>query len=319
MNDQFYIYSKRIEDFDKILQEISAHYSEEFYRNKDQMTLFEIEERDKIHYFNREIELKSQRFSELIDLRNKLIGMHQEFQLMQVKLKANQTILKTIPRVDMKHEAENPYVHILKEEIRDIEISLEKFKKPIIVIYIPREEFYLIHLNSPSDRQRVIDFLMERILDWSHEDIIEDFQTYFNQSSLEELRFHNIEIEKAVKEHNEKKRIQQYWEITYEVKYTIPNLLNIMQSEEWEDKINDYSNCKVHGDSIIFEYTSEEELTGIDVHPDDKNLNTKLYNECLSLYEAYLSEPYELDLLERIIDNTEQYELKVTDFCYGNE
>ena len=59
MNDQFYIYSKRIEDFDKILQEISEHYSEEFYRNKDQMTLSEIEERDKIHYFNREIELKS--------------------------------------------------------------------------------------------------------------------------------------------------------------------------------------------------------------------------------------------------------------------
>ena len=75
----------------------------------------------------------------------------------------------------------------------------------------------------------------------------------------------------------------------------------------------------MHGDSIIFEYTSEEELTGIDVHPDDKNLNTKLYNECVSLYEAYLSEPYELDLLERIIDKTEQFELKVTDFCYGNE
>jgi hypothetical protein len=37
MNDHFYIYSKRIEDFDKILQEISAHYSEEFYRKKNIM------------------------------------------------------------------------------------------------------------------------------------------------------------------------------------------------------------------------------------------------------------------------------------------
>ena len=208
MNDQFYIYSKRIEDFDKILQEISAHYSEEFYRNKDQMTLFEIEERDKIHYFNREIELKSQRFTELIDLRNKLIGMHQEFQLMQVKLKANQTILKTIPRVDMKHEAENPFVHILKEEIRDIEISLEKFQKPIMVVYVSGGGFCLVHLKSPFDRQKIISHIMEYISEWNNEDLIEDYQAYFNQDSLDELGHHNIDIEEAVKEHNEKKRIE---------------------------------------------------------------------------------------------------------------
>lgn len=208
MNDQFYIYSKRIEDFDKILQEISEHYSEEFYRNKDQMTLFEIEERDKIHYFNREIELKSQRFTELIDLRNKLIGMHQEFQLMQVKLKANQTILKTIPRVDMKHEAENPFVHILKEEIRDIEISLEKFKKPIMVVYVSGGGFCLVHLRSPIDRQKIISHIMEYITEWNNEDLIEDYQAYFNQDSLDELGHHNIDIEEAVKEHNEKKRIE---------------------------------------------------------------------------------------------------------------
>jgi hypothetical protein len=208
MNDQFNIYSKRIEDFDKILQEISAHYSEEFYRNKDQMTLFEIEERDKIHYFNREIELKSQRFTELIVLRNKLIGMHQEFQLMQVKLKANQTILKTIPRVDMKHEAENPFVHILKEEIRDIEISLEKFKKPIMVVYVSGGGFCLVHLKSPFDRQKIISHIMEYISEWNNEDLIEDYQAYFNQDSLDELGHHNIDIEEAVKEHNEKKRIE---------------------------------------------------------------------------------------------------------------
>jgi hypothetical protein len=319
MNDQFYIYSKRIEDFDTLLELLSKHYSEEFFRNKDQMTLFEIEEPYKIQYFNQEIELKSQRFTELMVLRNELIGLHQEFQSMQAKLKANITILKTIPQVDLKHEAENPYVHILKEEIRDIEISLEEFKQLVMVVYVPGGGCCLVHLKSRADRQKVIDHIMEYITEWNTEDLIEDYQEYFTQSSLDELRFHNIDIEEAVKEHNEKKRIQQYWEITYEVKYTIPNLLNIMQSEEWEDKINDYSNCKVHGDSIIFEYTSEEELTGIDVHPDDKNLNTKLYNECVSLYEAYLSEPYELDLLERIIDKTEQFELKVTDFCYGNE
>ena len=208
MNDQFNIYSKRIEDFDKILQEISAHYSEEFYRNKDQMTLFEIEERDKIHYFNREIELKSQRFTELIVLRNKLIGMHQEFQLMQVKLKANQTILKTIPRVDMKHEAENPFVHIFKEEIRDIEISLEKFKKPIMVVYVSGGGFCLVHLKSPFDRQKIISHIMEYISEWNNEDLIEDYQAYFNQDSLDELGHHNIDIEEAVKEHNEKKRIE---------------------------------------------------------------------------------------------------------------
>jgi hypothetical protein len=75
----------------------------------------------------------------------------------------------------------------------------------------------------------------------------------------------------------------------------------------------------VQGDSIIFEYTSEEELTGIDIHPDEENLSIKLYNECLELYEAYLSDPYELDLLERIIDKTGQYELKITDYCFGNE
>jgi hypothetical protein len=319
MNDQFYIYSKRIEDFDTLLELLSKHYSEEFFRNKDQMTLFEIEEPYKIQYFNQEIELKSQRFTELMVLRNELIGLHQEFQSMQAKLKANQTILKTIPQVDLKNEAENPFVHILKEEIRDIEISLEEFKQLVMVVYVPGGGCCLVHLKSRADRQKVIDHIMEYITEWNTEDLIEDYQEYFTQSSLDELRFHNIDIEEAVKEHNEKKRIQQYWEITYEVKYTIPNLLNIMQSEEWEDKINDYSNCKVHGDSIIFEYTSEEELTGIDVHPDDKNLNTKLYNECVSLYEAYLSEPYELDLLERIIDKTEQFELKVTDFCYGNE
>lgn len=172
------------------------------------MTLFEIEERDKIHYFNREIELKSQRFTELIVLRNKLIGMHQEFQLMQVKLKANQTILKTIPRVDMKHEAENPFVHILKEEIRDIEISLEKFKKPIMVVYVSGGGFCLVHLKSPFDRQKIISHIMEYISEWNNEDLIEDYQAYFNQDSLDELGHHNIDIEEAVKEHNEKKRIE---------------------------------------------------------------------------------------------------------------
>lgn len=326
MDDQFYIYSKRIEDFDTLLEKISKHYSEEFFRNKDQMTLFEIEERDKIQYFNREIELKSQRFTELMVLRNELIGLHQEFQSMQAKLKANQTILKTIPRVDQNHEAENPYVHILKEEIRDIEISLEEFKQLVMVVYVPGGGCCLVHLKSRPDRQKVIDYFMEYMTEWNTEDLIEDYQEYFTQSSLDELRFHNIDIEEAVKVYNEKvkqdiesKRIQQYWEITYEVKYTIPNLLNVMQSEEWEDKINDYRNCKVQGDSITFEYTSEEELTGIDIHPDDENLSIKLYKECLALYEDYLSEPNELDLFERIIDKTEQYELKVTDYCFGNE
>ena len=203
MNDQFYIYSKRIEDFDTILELLSKHYSEEFFRNKDQMTLFEIEEPYKIQYFNREIELKSQRFTELIFLRNELIDLHQEFQSMQAKLKANQTILKTIPQVDLKHEVENPYVHILKEEIRDIEISLEQFKKPIMVIYVPGGGFYLIHLKSRADRQKVIDHIMEYMTEWNTEDLIEDYQEYFTQSSLDELRFHSIDIEEAVKEHNE--------------------------------------------------------------------------------------------------------------------
>ena len=203
MNDQFYIYSKRIEDFDTILELLSKHYSEEFFRNKDQMTLFEIEEPYKIQYFNREIELKSQRFTELIFLRNELIDLHQEFQSMQAKLKANQTILNTIPRVDQNHEVENPYVHILEEEIRDIKISLEQFKKPIMVIYVPGGGFYLIHLKSRSDRQKVIDYIMEYMAEWNTEDLIEDYQAYFTQSSLDELRFHNIDIEEAVKEHNE--------------------------------------------------------------------------------------------------------------------
>jgi vacuolar-type H+-ATPase subunit I/STV1 len=326
MNDQFYIYSKRIEDFQTLLELLSKHYSEEFFRNKDQMTLFEIEEPYKIQYFNREIELKSQRYTELMVLRNELIDLHQEFQSMQAKLKANQTILKTIPRVDQNHEVENPYVHILKEEIRDIEISLEEFNKLVMVVYVPGGGFYLIHLKSRADRQKVIDYILEYITEWNTEDLIEDYQAYFTQSNLAELRFHNIDIEEAVKAYNEKvkqeiesKRIQQYWEITYEVKYTIPNLLHVMQSEEWEDKINDYRNCKVQGDSIIFEYTSEEELTGIDIYPDDENLSIKLHNECVALYEDYLSEPFELSLLERIIDKTEQYELKVTDYCFGNE
>ena len=203
MNDQFYIYSKRIEDFDTILELLSKHYSEEFFRNKDQMTLFEIEEPYKIQYFNREIELKTQRFTELMVLRNQLIGLHQEFQSMQAKLKANQTILKTIPQVDLKHEAENPYVHILKEEIRDIEISFEQFKKPIMVIYVPGGGYCLVHLKSRADRQKVIDHIMEYITEWNTEDLIEDYQAYFTQSSLDELRFHNIDIEEAVKEHNE--------------------------------------------------------------------------------------------------------------------
>lgn len=204
MNDQFYIYSKRIEDFETLLELLSKHYSEEFFRNKDQMTLFEIEEPYKIQYFNQEIELKSQRFTELMVLRNELIDLHQEFQSMQAKLKANQTILKTIPRVDQNHEAENPYVHILKEEIRNIEISLEEFKKPVLVIYVPRGGFYLVHLKSRADRQKVIDYILEYITEWNTEDLIEDYQAYFTQSNLAELRFHNIEIEEAVKVHNEK-------------------------------------------------------------------------------------------------------------------
>ena len=203
MNDQFYIYSKRIEDFDTLLELLSKHYSEEFFRNKDQMTLFEIEEPYKIQYFNREIELKSQRFTELIFLRNELIDLHQEFQSMQAKLKANQTILNTIPRVDQNHEVENPYVHILEEEIRDIKISLEQFKKPIMVIYVPGGGCCLVHLKSRSDRQKVIDYIMEYMAEWNTEDFIEDYQEYFTQSSLDELRFQNIDIEEAVKEHNE--------------------------------------------------------------------------------------------------------------------
>ena len=204
MNDQFYIYSKRIEDFDKILELLSKHYSEEFFRNKDQMTLFEIEEPYKIQYFNREIELKSQRFTELIFLRNELIDLHQEFQSMQAKLKANQTILKSIPRVDQNHEVENPYVHILKEEIRNIEISLEEFNKLVMVVCVPGGGFCLVHLKSRADRQKVIDHIMEYITEWNTEDVIEDYQEYFTQSSLAQLRFHNIDIEEAVKVYNEK-------------------------------------------------------------------------------------------------------------------
>jgi hypothetical protein len=204
MNDQFYIYSKRIEDFDTILELLSKHYSEEFFRNKDQMTLFEIEEPYKIQYFNREIELKSQRFTELIFLRNELIDLHQEFQSMQAKLKANQTILKTIPRVDQNHEVENPYVHILKEEIRDIEISLEEFNKLVMVVCVPGGGFCVVHLKSPIDRQKIISHMMEYISEWNNEDLIEDYQAYFNQDSLDELGYHNIDIEEAVKVYNEK-------------------------------------------------------------------------------------------------------------------
>jgi len=123
---------------------------------------------------------------------------------MQAKLKTNQTILKTIPRVDQNHEVENPYVHILKEEIRDIEISLEQFKKPIMVIYVPGGGFYLIHLKSRSDRQKVIDYILEYITEWNTEDLIEDYQAYFTQSSLDELRYYNINLEEAVKAYNEK-------------------------------------------------------------------------------------------------------------------
>jgi len=326
MNDQFYIYSKRIEDFDTILEKISEHYSEKFFRNKDQMTLFEIEEPYKIQYFNREIELKTQRFTELMVLRNQLIGLHQEFQSMQAKLKANQTILKTIPRVDQNHEVENPYVHILKEEIRNIEISLEEFNKLVMVVCVPGGGFCLVHLKSRADRQKVIDHIMEYMTEWNTEDLIEDYQEYFTQSSLAQLRFHNIDIEEAVKVYNEEvkqeiesKKIQQYWEITYEVKYTIPNLLNVMQSEEWEDKINDYSNCKVHGDSIIFEYTSEEELTGIDIHPVDENLSIKLYKACKSLHDTYLEDQAEDNLWFRILGRFENFDLKVTNYRFGNE
>ena len=204
MNDQFYIYSKRIEDFDSLLEKISKHYSEEFFRNKDQMTLFEIEEPYKIQYFNREIELKSQRFTELMVLRNELIDLHQKFQSMQAKLQANITILKTLPQVDQNHEVENPYVHILKEEIRDIEISFEQFKKPIMVIYVPRGGFYLVHLKSRADRQKVIDHIMEYMTEWNTEDLIENYHEYFTQSSLDELRYNNINIEESVKVHNEK-------------------------------------------------------------------------------------------------------------------
>jgi hypothetical protein len=47
---------------------------------------------------------------------------------------------------------------------------------------------------------------MEYISEWNNEDMIEDYQAYFNQDSLDELGYHNIDIEEAVKEHNEKKR-----------------------------------------------------------------------------------------------------------------
>lgn len=204
MNDQFYIYSKRIEDFQTLLELLSKHYSEEFFRNKNQMTLFEIEEPYKIQYFNREIELKSQRFTELIFLRNELIDLHQEFQSMQAKLKANQTILKTIPRVDQNHEVENPYVHILKEEIRDIEISLEEFNKLVMVVCVPGGGFCIVHLKSRADRQKVIDYILEYITEWNTEDLIEDYQAYFTQSSLDELRYYNINLEEAVEAYNEK-------------------------------------------------------------------------------------------------------------------
>ena len=326
MNDQFYIYSKRIEDFQTLLELLSKHYSEEFFRNKNQMTLFEIEERHKIHYFNREIELKSQRYTELMVLRNELIDLHQEFQSMQAKLKANQTILKTIPRVDQNHEVENPYVQILEEEIRDIKITLEQFNKLVMVVCVPGGGFCTVHLKSRADRQKVIDHIVEYMTEWNTEDLIEDYQSYFTQSNLAELRFHNIDIEEAVKAHNEKvkqeiesKRIQQYWEITYEVKYTIPNLLNVMQSEEWEDKMNDYRNCKVQGDSIIFEYTSEEELTGIDIHPDVENLSIELNEACKTLHRTYLEDHAEDNLWFRILGRFENFNLEVTDYCFGNE
>ena len=154
--------------------------------------------------------------------------------------------------------------------------------------------------------------------------LIIDFSV--NLRTMDELRFHNIDIEEAVKVHNEKmkqkiesKRIQQYWEITYEVIYTIPNLLNVMQSEEWEDKINDYRNCKVQGDSIIFEYTTEEELTGIDIHPDDENLSIKLYEACISLHDTYLEDQAEDNLWFRILGRFENFDLKVINYCFGNE
>jgi hypothetical protein len=323
MDDHFYIYSKRIEDFDEILQAISDHIFEDFYRRKNHREHAETDERDKIHHYMREVELKSHRIAKLISLRNKLQGLNQEFQSMKTKLRANQTILKTISRIG--ENSENPFVHILKDEIDVLEILLKEFDNPIMIIYDLYGRVQLFHLKSKTDRNGVIDCLMEGLSD-SNDDLIENYHEYFTQSSFDELRFHNIDIEEAVKVHNEKvkqeienKRIQQCWEITYEVKYTIPNLLSIMQSEEWEDKIDHYRNCKVQGDSIIFEYTSEEELTGIDIHPDEENLSLKLYNECLELYEAYLSDPYELDLLERIIDKTGQYELKITDYCFGNE
>lgn len=324
MNDQFYIYSKRIEDFNEIIQAISDDIFDDFFRRKNHSEHAETNERDKIHHYIREVELKSNYTSKLIYLANKLQGLHQEIQSMKTKLITNQTILKTITRFDKNHE--NPFVHILKEEIDELEILLKELDNPIMIIYDLFGRLKLFHLKSAIDRKGVIECLMQGLIDSNDDEIIDGYQSYFNRSSLDELRFHNFDIEEAVKVHNEKvkqeienKRIQQCWEITYEVKYTIPNLLSIMQSEEWEDKIDHYRNCKVQGDSIIFEYFSEEELTGIDIHPDEENLSIKLYNECLELYEAYLSDPYELDLLERIMDKTGQYELKITDYCFGNE
>ena len=273
MDDKFYIYSQQIENLDEIIQAISDDIFDDFYRRKNNREHAETDERDKIHLYMREVELKSHRIAKLISLRNKLQGLHEKFQSMKTKLKANQTILKTITRFGENNE--NPFVHILKEELREMEISLEEFKKPVLVVYVPGGGFCLVHLKSCADRQKVINHIMEYMTPWDTEDLIENYHEYFTQSSFDELRFHNIDIEEAVKVHNEKvkqeienKRIQQCWEITYEVKYTIPNLLSIMQSEEWEDKIDHYRNCKVQGDSIIFEYTSEEELTGIDIHPD---------------------------------------------------
>lgn len=324
MNDQFYIYSKRIEDFDEILQAISDHIFEDFYRRKNHREHGETDERDKIHHYMREVELKSHRIAKLISLRNKLQGLNQEFQSMKTKLRANQTILKTISRIS--ENSENPFVHILKDEIEELEILLKELDNPIMIIYDLFGRLQLFHLKSKIDRKGVIECLMEGLRDSNNDELIEDYQSYFNRSSIDELRFHNIDIEEAVKVHNEKvkqeienKRIQQYWEITYEVKYTIPNLLNVMQSEEWEDKLNDYRNCKVQGDSIIFEYTSEEELTGIDIHPDVENLSIKLYEACKSLHDTYLEDQAEDNLWFRILGRFENSDLEVTNYRFGNE